>query len=464
MTSPLILRDNSSKKLDADEYDAYIEELTFLSEHTIQELTESGELLVFPHSFNKLHGINDEDLTLFQLRDGGRELVTGNLMGFIGYRNLQVSILSRFAPSSETDTFLQYMLMKTGGINIFQLEHTASEDQVFDFLLFLFPMMLKKALSQGIFREYQSRQYNDANLRGPIDVSRHISKNTPFSGAVAYNTREYSCDNRITQLIRHTIEYIRCGNYRFILENDRDTKEYVSQILLATPKYNLKMRPAVISKNIRPVNHPWFSHYTDLQKLCLQILMYEQFKYGLRSNNVYGVLFDGAWLWEEYVNTILAGCGFIHPKNKEGFGGKNLLSSDSSHKWRCYPDFYRKKSAEGPAIVLDAKYKRMLRRNEEQIGKIQYNIRREDRYQIISYIHLLKAAIGGFITPMPSTSEALESACCYHVGTLRGYGGDIRLFSLKIPSDSGAFQRFCDEIKSEEDRLRRDIQNTCYVE
>ncbi|ULQ60423.1 McrC family protein [Brucepastera parasyntrophica] len=453
---PLILRDNSLTPCATDEY---IEELRYLSEHTLQELIKSEELLAFPYSFSQLHGIDDKELSLFHLRNGGREIATGNLMGFIGYNNLRISILSRFAPSGKADSFLQYMLMKTGGVNIFQLEHTGAIDQTFNLMIFLFPMILKKAMVQGLFKEYCNRQYNDPDIKGRIDVSRHIRKNIPFSGAIAYNSREYSYDNRITQLIRHTVEYIKCSAYSAILENDADTKEYVSQIVRATPNYDLRMRSSIINKNIQPVNHPYFCNYMDLQKLCLQILRNEQFKYGVHSNKVHGILFDGAWLWEEYVNTILSGCGFIHPKNKEKSGWKNLLTSDSQHKWRCYPDFYREASEKIPAIVLDAKYKRMRRgssntRDEESDDEKRF-IQREDRYQIISYIHLFKAAVGGFIIPV---SEMQGNTCCHSVGTLRGYGGTVLLFDLAIPSCADNFRNFSDAMQLEENHFKAGIE------
>ena len=34
-------------------------------------------------------------------------------------------------------------------------------------------------------------------------------KNIPFMGKIAYTTREHSYNNNLTQLVRHTIEYIK---------------------------------------------------------------------------------------------------------------------------------------------------------------------------------------------------------------------------------------------------------------
>lgn len=110
----------------------------------------------------------------------------------------------------------------------------------FDFLIFLFPVLLKKAMRQGVFREYQSRHYDDANIKGRVDVARFIRKDIPFAGHVAYQTREYSADNDMNQLIRHTIEYIKAKKvkgkcpYGNFLSGDDEVKRAVSLVCAHT--------------------------------------------------------------------------------------------------------------------------------------------------------------------------------------------------------------------------------------
>lgn len=55
-------------------------------------------------------------------------------------------------------------------------------NRLFNFLLFLFPHYLKAAMRKGLFKKYIRRRYNDGNVKGTIDVARHIKKNTPFAG------------------------------------------------------------------------------------------------------------------------------------------------------------------------------------------------------------------------------------------------------------------------------------------
>lgn len=205
-----------------------------------------------------------------------------------------------------------------------------------------------KAITQGIYKQYKTQKYNDANVRGAIDVNRYIRYNKPFNGKVAYTTREYSYDNDITQLIRHTIEYIskhKEGGTE-ILSIDTDTKEAVSQIISATPTYLSNELVAIINKNIRPLVHPYYSEYAPLQRLCLQILRHEELKYGQEDDEIYGVLIDAAWLWEEYLDIVLES-KYVHYKKNEG---KRFYLFENFQQ--IIPDFL----SLDKSIVADAKY------------------------------------------------------------------------------------------------------------
>ena len=198
------VKDNSACFNPSDENH---ENLRWLAKHPIRQLCaeEGGNLLVFPQSLDE-YGDKIGDQFVFAI-EGEDKIRTGNIMGFVGYKGTEISLCSRFA-HDKGDYFLHYMLQKVFAINLFDLKHDFDRESIFDFLVYLFPAFLKRALRQGLYKEYQTRQYNDANIRGRIDVQRHIRLNNPFGGKVAYTTREYSVDNNVTQLVRHTIEYI----------------------------------------------------------------------------------------------------------------------------------------------------------------------------------------------------------------------------------------------------------------
>ena len=430
-SQPITTKDNSKHHLKEEEI-CHLEVLKKLAEPTISEfsLEDNPNLLVFPQNLD-VYGDKIGDAHIFEVK--GQEIVTGNIMGFVGCGNTKISISSRFTNDKE-DFFLHYMLEKVFVINMYDLQFNSNEESIFDFLLYLFPSFLKRAIQQGIYREYQTRLYNDANVKGRIDVSRHIRQNIPFTGKIAYTTREYAYDNHLTQLIRHTIEYISrhrlAGN---ILHNDEDTIYAVKRICQVTTTYNRNERQKVINQNLRPISHPYFGEYRPLQQLCLQILRQEEMKYGRDDDDIYGILFDGAWLWEEYLNTFLTDIGFVHPRNKANIGHKTLFTDGS--KW-CYPDFF------SPQMVLDAKYKWYSDWD---------NVQTKDLYQVISYMYILNLEKGGYIVPIDWEGKKMPTK------TLKGKGGEMSVYSMNVAYNTDSYTDFSNHMKYEEMNIVQQI-------
>ena len=418
----------------------------------IDFLPDAEQLLVYPHSFKDVKDDVDT-LKLFTRFNGG--IWTTNLMGFLSYKGHPIEVTSRFTPEDGKDYFLYYMLQKVLQLNVFNLSHPSSEDQALDFLMFLFPKMLKEALSQGLFRQYQNREFNDDRVRGTIDVGRFIRRDIPFLGKVAYRTREYSSDNNITQLIRHTIEHLSHHALgQGLLNNDPDTRAGVQQVVAATPTYNPHDLRRIINANLRPLSHPYYTKYRDLQQLCLRILRHEGLSYGDNGEAIYGILFDGAWLWEEYINTILSPLRFDHPRNKDGIGRIPLFDGDKSIRQRyCYPDFCKK------GFVLDAKYK--LYAEEDR------SIKSDDLLQILAYMYRLRATKAGFVCPCSKVDWDKERP--HYVVHKDSYGGpdhaSIDVFSLQIASTNNGekkndFSSFCIEMQKNEASLIETINKS----
>ncbi len=404
-----------------------------IADKTIAELCRENEnLLIFPFSIETSDDRIGESSVMSILNTADPDTVrisTGNVMGFIGVGNLQVKINSRFDVGRD-DYLLHYMLQKVLSFNLFDLSHNNEQEDVFDFIMFMFPYFLKSALRQGVYREYQNYKHNDANLKGTIDVGRHIAKNVPFVGNIAYSTREYSHDNNMTELIRHTIEFMRTKKYgQSVLNIDRETVENVKTIVEHTPLYNKGERSNIISKNLRMKTHPYYTEYRPLQTLCLQILRMEEVKYGESDDEICGILFDGAWLWEEYVNTILSDLGFTHPQNKLHKGGIYLFDDLSGIR---YPDFYRKD------MVLDAKYKRLG--SYVKVSKVDG----DDLHQVIAYLSPLNANRGGFVAPLEHKQERIPTS------HLKGKDATISIFGIEISKTASSYADFCDQMKAME--------------
>ena len=428
-----------------------IDDLRHIADCPLDKLTDkdSNDVWVFPSKENRYDDmIEDESiLSLY-----GNKMSTGNIMGFIGYGNTELTIRSRFSSGEDGhDWFMQYMLQKVFAINIFKLQSSLTTEGILDVAAMLFPYFLQKALCQGIYREYIRCHYNDSRARGAIDFSAHIKNNYPFkNGRISYTTREYKYDNSVTQLIRHTIEYLRGKDFaKQILFSSQETQGFIKQIIEATPSYCIADRNKILLANLKPKIHPYYSEYRPLQKLCIQILRREKMGYGQSAQRVYGVLFDGAWLWEEYLNLTMSKAGFKHPKNKTGEGAIHPFRG-RTNKYKRYPDYMK------PGIIADAKYKRLLTTKEDN-DKVYDNIQRDDLHQMISYLHITSSKVGIFIGPTeillmdPDTGQfycddniafSSKELQVLKVGDLMGDGGQILIIGVNIPQKTTTYSDF----------------------
>lgn len=397
--------------LQLDKKESNDKDLRSLSSSTIGEMMadEECDIIVWPNSF---YDGNEELKEQFVFRISEKEgnkidsVTTGNVVGFIGRGNTDIRIHSRFSSKKGekiNDYFLYYMLEKVMAINMFSESSSSnnSKNQAFDFLLFFFPKMLKEALSQGMYKKYVYHEYNDANIRGVVDVNRHIRLNIPANGKIAYRTREFSYDNPVTQLIRHTIEFIRRKQFgKAVLHNDPDTEGCVQQIIQATPTFQPQKRQAIINENLRPVVHPYYTKYAALQNLCLRILRYEKLSYGNDSNNkIHGLLIDAAWLWEEYVAKVLSeiGSGLKHYTRSSS---KPLFERENGSRFQpIIPDYLDEQNH----IVADAKYIPL-----PEDGRLDAERASAVYYKSIMYMYRFSASTGYLFHPIRQSENITE--------------------------------------------------------
>jgi len=425
-----------------------LEDLRVIAGSTLDTLKDMGghDLWLFPPKGDRYDDkIQDE----YVLTINGDTITTGNIMGFVGYGDTELTIRSRFSNKDGNDWFMQYMLQKVFAINIFDLKHTTSNESSLDIAALMLPYFLQKALSQGLYREYTRKEYNDSRVRGALNISRHIKANYPFkNGKIAYSTREYTYDNSITQLIRHTIEYIRTKKAAAaaVLYSTPETQANIKQIINATPTYRKADLGKVLLANSKPKIHPYYSEYRPLQRLCLQILRNEKLSYGNAPDMIHGVLFDGAWLWEEYLNLTFSKAGYQHPENRTGKGRLHVFKN--RNKYPRYPDFIKKD------IIADAKYKVLLKHNDDLLDEC---LSRDDLNQMITYLHITSSRTGIFVSPLnfrvmnPETGEPYpETAFCARVGELYGDGGEIYIIGMNIPQECETYKDFCAHMANNE--------------
>ena len=407
-----------------------------LLDRTLGNLSQEDNIFIFPSDLEYSPDL-DKDQKI--LETVNREIKTGNVIGFLGYGQERLTISSRFSSKSD-DYFLHYLLQKVLNINLNSLDTALSrEDKLYQLLMYLFPKYLQAALRKGHYKEYQRFFHNDSHVKGVVDVGNHLKKNLPFTGNVAYTTREFAFDNPIMQLIRHTIEFMKNQKSigRGVLENLSTSRENVAEIVRVTPSYKIADRAKIIRLNqTKPLRHAYFREYRKLQELCLMILNRGEHGLGYQEQKIHGILFDVAWLWEEYVHTLLPK-DFIHPRNKEKKGGISVFSGG---KRKVFPDFYHKELK----IVLDAKYKKL--------ELTEKGINRDDLFQLISYAYIIQAEKAGLI--FPSIDQTVSS----EIGKVEGYGVLLKKWSIQIPQKTSSYSEFYEMIGMSEKIFQNNIK------
>lgn len=435
-----------------------------LSCKSLEQLQNDG---VFVYSLSPSLSKNRKQLTvidaLVDTNSNNLTIHTNNIVGFICYKGLKLNIRSRFTSADgagSNDFFLHYLMLKTNEFNFIEQYYPfAKTDSALDFLPFLFTKFLTNALNQGLFKQYQRHHYNNSRPRGTIDIAAHLKLNMPFTGKIAYSTREFSYDNPITELIRHTIESIRNKpELRDLLYLTRTTQEAVKQIEAATPSYSPNNLKQVLADNTRPLHHPFFTAYEPLQYLCKAILHNKIMRYAnitQQNDEIYGVICDISYLWEEYLATLLTAhpLNFIHPNNTIG---EKPIFLDKDHKLKRFPDFYlpdrshsnktNSDDRQAAYLVVDAKYKRY-----DDLG-----VQRDDIHQIMAYMYAQKAPNALLISPKTVTQVTdLTKPQCYN---LLGYGGNISVLALPIPQKAESFADFCHAMAKAEQSLISALQ------
>mgnify|MGYP003064833362 CR=1 FL=1 len=432
MEMKMRITDNQHKIIEEDFVAEYPKISQLLLDRTLDNLSQEDNIFIFP---NDLQYSPDLDKDQKILETVNQKIKTGNVIGFLGYGQERLTISSRFSNESD-DYFLHYLLQKVLNINLTSLDVGLSrEERLYQLLIYLFPKYLEAAMRKGLYKEYQRFSHNDSHIKGVIDVVNHLKKNLPFTGNIAYTTREFTYDNPMMQLIRHTIEYIKNQKSlgRGIIYTNR---ENITEIIRVTPSYKQADRAKIIRLNqTKPLRHAYFREYRKLQELCLMILNREKHGFGYQEQKIHGILFDVAWLWEEYVHTLLPK-DFIHPRNKDKTDG---ISVFSNRERKVYPDFYHKELK----IVLDTKYKKL--------ELTEKGINREDLFQLISYSYILKAEKAGLV--FPSKDKVVDN----EIGKLAGYGALLKKWSIQIPQKSSSYREFCEMLENSEEIFKSNI-------
>ncbi|WP_440970062.1 5-methylcytosine restriction system specificity protein McrC [Peribacillus frigoritolerans] len=442
----MIWKDNSQLSKEEIREDQ-IEAIKTIINIPLKELIgKNSGLVIYPNKVRK------ETLDQFVIKGyyqnlDNMNIQTSNLIGVISVPvgegcSQTIYIGSRF-DNNEKQPFLIYLLSKVFGGLFIDWKTNNSQNDFFDILLILmFFDLLKKQARKGFPRFYISRHNNNYNLRGKLNLNEHIKLNVPFLGKVAYETREHSYDNNLMWLIRYTFERIKL-KHRHLWEQtigtDKSLRDISSFIEQVTPTYSPELFYRRFSEMNKPVSHPLYKDLEIIRKICLQIIRDEGLNiYGDTSKEVYGILFDVAWLWEVFLGNIIKE---IKDRPFEhlipGEQGIKVFKVEKSINF--YPDFisFERKT------VLDAKYK-FWRENKDY----------DDIHQLLAYMFISGSNRGGVIFPSksPSTYENEK----FSLNTPYGFNEFVKI-SFSVPKTEE--DEFIELMRKEEKVLLKKIEH-----
>ena len=409
---------------------------------------QSSLLFLFPIPENKekekYEDIFASDRQCILESDTKGEVHTGNIVGFVGLGRERLIIRSRFA--EDDDYFFQYLLERITGLSIMEMKANRGEEEVLQLLPLLFPRFLSMAIKKGPYREYVSRSYNDPHFCGKLDTSRYIKQNIPFTGNISYKRQVFSSSNPVMELVRCTADFIGKSHKHLlsVVKNELDEVER------ETPDYKFRDMQRIISQNeAHRVKNPLYLEYAKLQRLCLAILRNRKISYGTAMpEQLYGILFDCSYLWEEYIAMVL-GDIFDHPRNIFGEKAHHLFFCNVGNhplNGRIYPDFI---SRSFPTVIADAKY------------KPSENIKGDDLRRMALYLWRFDSKSGHFIYPEDSWEKSKRTWEKCQGDRFKGQkeigDGNVILdtYPIHVPKGSESFKTFANSMKESERDLTK---------
>ena len=344
--------------------------------------------------------VKDKDTDIVLFRKLGSQWFTGNFVGVLSLGNDgSIEIYSRFEDDNHRFAFINHMLNKIYDLNdLFLTQGGNNKTELnFDLLLKLsFLSKLKNAYREGEYKSYEKVHKNDTSPRGTIDIARHIKLNLcPENYKVAYSYNEYTSKNSYIYLVR------LC--YEMLFQNGKKPKvKEVDDLLFKSQDYWSYDKRQIIHKNEnKPITSPLFKCHRDLQKFCLDVLKHKKmtlYSFGTEDGK-YGVLIDCAWLWEEYVATLLKDY-FIH-KTMSSKEKDNLFVDEKGKGFqRIIPDYVGKNFL---PVIADAKYMNLYGKRD-----LQDEQRNSVYYKTVMYMQRYQAKLGMIFYPSISEGDNAE--------------------------------------------------------
>lgn len=289
------------------------------------------------------------------------KIYTSNIVGSFFYNDHQLNINCRFG-----NQFLQYMIANTSGF--IELENLGGINRgkgLGEWMLILYwKMHLKRAFSQGLYKNYKAKKEAISTIRGSIDINELLKKNY-FDGKTTCNFKEHSYDNYINRTIQRAITKLARGGHSDMLSDILDIKRTFDSIHFSGKSDR--------SSNEK-VTNPFYRKYNQVVELSEKILRDEFLNFTNPQSDFSAFVFDVSLLFEFHIRKVIKKKFQLHEKDRKEFKIPNGINDN-----HIFPDVIIQHS-DNEISIYDVKYKNFITKGPN------HGVAREDRFQLTSYL------------------------------------------------------------------------------
>lgn len=388
-------------------------------------------------------------------------------VGTICYKGQLIVVNSRFSPKGSQHFFQRFLLESRVKYLklIYDQESTGNLSEFSDLVVLQFFQQVHTATSQGQYRHYRQYAHNNSRFRGSLDLPRHLRLNPMDNGNIAYNTRDYTIENPINQLIVTAAQKLAThsdSKEAYLLWNTAQLFPLteLKTLIHSLPPASLKQRDVLqlLRATQAPIRHPLYQNYELLRRSCRLILQNKGFSPLEMGEEVQaGLVFDmdDAWehLLEEYLLPVESECQLNVPILEGSYrleidayvpfpNGKRAVF-DAKNK-KSWADYWKKsyplqetkananKSPESPENRKDSQS--VSDKNKKKITIPQ----REDLFQVLSYHQVMGTDFCGVIFPVEDVPVDALDYSQYKLKIVEeplGPLGNFYSLPVPIPSD-----------------------------
>lgn len=225
------------------------------------------------------------------------------------------------------------------------------KNSVLDLYIELFVSELEKLLRKGIVKKYFHLDENRTSLKGSIHFSKHLLKNSTHHEKFYCKTTVYNTEHLLHKILYKALKLVSNVNSNIFL------KSRIGNLLLYFPEMpDINVQDSTFNKINLNRKTQSYEKALEISRLLLLNFHPDLLK---GKNNVLALMFDMNTLWEQFILITLR--KKLQEYNVKAQSNRNFWRSSEGFHSRMRPDILLQHKETNEVIVLDTKWKYLLR-------------------------------------------------------------------------------------------------------